>query len=95
MLGIPSSLPAKRLGQPLSSLIGDSQLLAAVYLYFVFFPFPVLFSLSYTFHFEIGRDCRAIGLQIMPRLWMSVGALNDRNHTQMDWYAFCVVKYGV
>lgn len=43
VLSIPSSLPPKNIGQPLSSLVGDNQLLAAAYLHFLaFFLFPFL-----------------------------------------------------
>ena len=44
---------------------------------------------------EIGRDSRAIGLQTMPRLWICRDALNNRNHSQRDCYAFFRARYRV
>ena len=44
---------------------------------------------------EVGRDSRAIGLQTMPRLWICIDALNDRNRSQIDCYAFFRARYRV
>ena len=58
-------------------------------LFFFSSPTPYLVS------FEVGADRRARGLQTVPRLWISLGALNDRDHSQMDWHAFFSVNYKI
>ena len=52
----------------------------------MYFSFPL--SPPFLVPFKAGAACGALGLQTVPRLWISVGASNDRDHSRTDWHTF-------